>query len=173
MVRGRQADCEDGSLRGETRGVRGPGTVENRRPRWLGGRDQCRRCLRYPARTRCLDGRQRDRDPARLQGFARGRQARLTPQIRVGAVEVGFTERGAGRPFLILHGGAGPQSVSGFADLLAETEHVRVITPSHPGFGGTTRPDALNSIRRLAALYVALLDQLDSPDVTVTATSIE
>ena len=56
---------------------------------------------------------------------------------RVGPVEVTFTERGAGRPFVILHGGAGPLSVSGFADLLAETEHVRVITPTHPGFGAS------------------------------------
>ncbi len=90
----------------------------------------------------------------------------------IGPVDVTFTERGAGRPFLILHGGAGPQSVSGFADLLAESEHVRVITPSHPGFGGTTRPDALNSVRRLAALYVALLEQLDLSDVTVIGNSI-
>src|SRR5205814_6538872 len=44
----------------------------------------------------------------------------------VGPVDVSFTERGAGRPFVILHGGAGPLSVSGFADLLAETEQVRV-----------------------------------------------
>ena len=52
----------------------------------------------------------------------------------VGTVDVSYTERGGGRPFLILHGGAGPQSVSAFADLLAETEHVRVIAPMHPGF---------------------------------------
>ncbi|TMB86899.1 MAG: alpha/beta hydrolase, partial [Chloroflexi bacterium] len=77
-----------------------------------------------------------------------------------------------GRPFLILHGGAGPQSVSGFADLLAETTHVRVITPTHPGFGGTPRPNGLDSIRRLAELYVALLDQLALTDVTVIGNSI-
>ena len=29
--------------------------------------------------------------------------------------------------------------------------------PTHPGFGGTARPEALTSIRDLAALYVALL----------------
>ncbi|TMF76666.1 MAG: alpha/beta hydrolase [Chloroflexi bacterium] len=90
----------------------------------------------------------------------------------VGPVDVSFTERGAGRPFLMLHGGAGPPSVSGFADLLAETERVRVITPTHPGFSGTPRPDALDTIRRLALLYVALLDQLDLTDVTVIGNSI-
>src|SRR5207247_6165651 len=91
---------------------------------------------------------------------------------RMGDVDLTFTERGGGRPFVILHGGAGPPSVSGFADLLAETEKVRVITPTHPGFSGTPRPDALDTIRRLALLYVALLDQLDLTDVTVIGNSI-
>lgn len=34
----------------------------------------------------------------------------------IGAVPVTVTERGEGRPFLLLHGGAGPQSVDGFAE---------------------------------------------------------
>jgi len=91
---------------------------------------------------------------------------------RIGDVDLTFTERGTGGPFVILHGGAGPLSVSGFADLLAETEQVRVIAPTHPGFGGTPRPDALDSIRGLAALYVALLDELELTDVTVIGNSI-
>jgi pimeloyl-ACP methyl ester carboxylesterase len=90
----------------------------------------------------------------------------------VGTVDLSYTERGAGRPFLILHGGAGPQSVSAFADLLAETEHVRVIAPTHPGFGGTVRPETLDSVRKLAGVYLALLDQLDLTDVTVVGNSI-
>ncbi|TMF34832.1 MAG: alpha/beta hydrolase [Chloroflexi bacterium] len=91
---------------------------------------------------------------------------------RVSRVEVSFSDRGAGRPFMLLHGGAGPQSVSSFADLLAEMQSVRVITPVHPGFGGTRRPEALNSIRGVAALYVALLDQIDLSNVTVIGNSI-
>src|SRR2546430_6235709 len=90
----------------------------------------------------------------------------------IGSVDLTFTERGEGRPFVILHGGAGPQSVTAFADLLAETEHVRAITPSHPGFGGTPRPDALDSVRGLASVYVALLDGLELDDVTVIGNSI-
>ena len=70
----------------------------------------------------------------------------------IGKVEVAVTERGDGHLFLLLHGGAGPQSVSAFADRLAETKPARVITPTHPGFGGTSRPEALDSIRGLAAL---------------------
>src|SRR5207248_86250 len=91
---------------------------------------------------------------------------------RAGPVDVTLTERGAGRPFVILHGGAGPLSVSGFADLLAEAEQVRVITPTHPGFGGMSRPDKLDSIRALAALYVGLLDELQLTEVTVIGNSI-
>ena len=89
-----------------------------------------------------------------------------------GPVEVTLTDRGDGHPYLLLHGGAGPQSVNGFADLLAATEHARVITPAHPGFGGTPRPEVLASVASLAELYVGLLDALDLVDVTVIGNSI-
>jgi pimeloyl-ACP methyl ester carboxylesterase len=90
----------------------------------------------------------------------------------IGTIEVTVTERGQGHPFLLLHGGAGPQSVTGFADLLAATHHARVVTPTHPGFGATPRPEALSSIPGLAALYLQLLDELDLVDVTVIGNSI-
>jgi pimeloyl-ACP methyl ester carboxylesterase len=90
----------------------------------------------------------------------------------VGPVDVTVTERGTGRTFLLLHGGAGPQSVAGFADLLAESEPARVVTPTHPGFGGTPRPEAFASVHGLAALYIDLLDALELDDVTVIGNSI-
>ncbi len=89
-----------------------------------------------------------------------------------GLVEVTVTDSGAGRPFLLLHGGGGPQTVAGFADLLASSRDARVITPVHPGFDGTVRPDALASIGELAALYVALLDEMGLTDVTVVGNSM-
>ena len=89
-----------------------------------------------------------------------------------GLVEVTVTDSGAGRPFLLLHGGGGPQTVAGFADLLASTRDARVITPVHPGFNGTVRPDALASVGELAALYVALLDEMGLTDVTVVGNSM-
>lgn len=88
----------------------------------------------------------------------------------IGAVELTITDQGRGRAVLLLHGGAGPQSVNGFAGLLAES--ARVIAPVHPGFDATPRPEALTSPRDLAALYVALLDTLDLTDVTVVGNSI-
>src|ERR1700684_688673 len=84
----------------------------------------------------------------------------------IGPVELTVGERGDGRPFLVLHGGAGPQSVAAFAQLLAEKDRNRVLTPTHPGFGGTPRPDELHSVAGLAALYGGLLDDLGLEDVT-------
>jgi pimeloyl-ACP methyl ester carboxylesterase len=89
-----------------------------------------------------------------------------------GPIEVTVTETGTGRPFLLLHGGGGPQTFAGFAGLLASSRDARVITPVHPGFGGTVRPDALSTVGGLAALYVALLEELDLTDVTVVGNSL-
>ena len=90
----------------------------------------------------------------------------------IGAVPVTYSDRGTGRTFLLLHGGAGPQSVTGFADQLAEAGPARVITPVHPGFAGTPRPGGLSSIAGLARLYVSLLDRLGLTDIAVIGNSI-
>jgi pimeloyl-ACP methyl ester carboxylesterase len=89
-----------------------------------------------------------------------------------GDVPVTVSERGSGSPVLLLHGGAGPDSVTGFADQLAARLPVRVLTPVHPGFGGTPRPASLDSIGALAAVYGALLGELGLTGVTVAGSSI-
>ncbi len=85
---------------------------------------------------------------------------------------VTVADYGSGQTFLILHGGAGPQSVTGFAEKFAAAHGVRVLAPTHPGFDGTPRPEALNSIGGLAALYNALLGEFDLQGVTVIGNSI-
>jgi pimeloyl-ACP methyl ester carboxylesterase len=90
----------------------------------------------------------------------------------IGLVALTVEDRGEGPSFLLLHGGAGPQSVARFAQLLAEKGHNRVLTPTHPGFGGTPRPDGLHSITGLAALYGDLLDNLGLENVTVIGNSV-
>jgi pimeloyl-ACP methyl ester carboxylesterase len=90
----------------------------------------------------------------------------------LGAVPVTYSDRGTGPAFLLLHGGAGPQSVTGFADQLAEAGPARVITPVHPGFAGTARPARLDSVADLARLYAALLDELGLAGVTVIGNSV-
>lgn len=89
-----------------------------------------------------------------------------------GTASVHIAERGEGRPVLLLHGGGGPRTVVSFGDLLAGTRPVRVVTPIHPGFDGTPRPDSLRTVRDLAALYVAMLETMDLADVTVVGNSI-
>jgi len=93
-----------------------------------------------------------------------------TLTLPTGPVEVTVTDRGHGHPFLLLHGGGGPQTMAGFADLLAAAG--RVISPVHPGFGGTVRPDGFTSVAGLAALYADLLAELDLTGVTVIGNSI-
>ena len=89
-----------------------------------------------------------------------------------GDVPVTVTERGQGAPVLVLHGGAGPDSVAGFADLLAARYPVRALTPINPGFGGTPRPAQLDSMGKLADVYRQLLGQLGLTGVTVLGSSI-
>ncbi len=101
--------------------------------------------------------------------------ATATHQLTIeglGSVSVSVAQQGEGQPFLVLHGGAGPQSVGPFADKVAQTGAARVIIPTHPGFGGTTRPEAVTTIGDLAAVYVALLDHVGLTDVTVIGNSV-
>jgi len=95
-----------------------------------------------------------------------------TVHAAFGEVPVTYTDQGEGHPFLLLHGGAGSQSVRAFADLLATTRHARVISPTNPGFDGTPRPAELATIKDLAATHLALLDALDLRDVTIIGNSI-
>ena len=90
----------------------------------------------------------------------------------LGSVSVSVTQQGEGQPFLVLHGGAGPQSVGPFTDKLAHTGFARVITPTHPGFAGTPRPETVTTVGDLASVYVALLDHLGLADVTVIGNSV-
>jgi pimeloyl-ACP methyl ester carboxylesterase len=90
----------------------------------------------------------------------------------VGPVEISLDDVGKGQPFLLLHGGGGPDTMTRFGQRLAESYPARVLVPIHPGFGATARPEGLDTIRRLAALYIALLDALDLREVTVLGNSI-
>lgn len=96
----------------------------------------------------------------------------LTVTTSAGRIPVTIGDRGSGRAVLLLHGGAGPASFADFADLLAARTGARVITPTHPGFGGTSRPEALATIAGLAELYAGVLDTLDLDDVIVIGNSI-
>ncbi|MFF9490061.1 alpha/beta fold hydrolase [Streptomyces sp. NPDC014676] len=89
----------------------------------------------------------------------------------IGPVEVTVQDRDRTRPFLLLHGGGGAATMAGFADLLAERTHARVLMPTHPGFGGTPKNAGLTGVSDLARTYVALLEALDLSDVTLIGNS--
>lgn len=86
------------------------------------------------------------------------------------SLTVAFDDQGQGRGFLVLHGGAGPRSVAGLSTALAVAG--RVITPTHPGFDGTPRPDGYASVVELALSYLLLIEQLGLTDVIVIGNSI-
>jgi pimeloyl-ACP methyl ester carboxylesterase len=90
--------------------------------------------------------------------------------LKVTIKEYGDAAAAAGTGVLILHGGAGPQSVGGLAAALAE--HAYVIAPTHPGFDGTTRVPWLDSVADLADAYLDLLEELGLTAVMVIGNSI-
>jgi pimeloyl-ACP methyl ester carboxylesterase len=97
----------------------------------------------------------------------------ITVSAPSGDVPVTVTESGAGsRPVLLLHGGAGPDSVTGFGDALAARFPFRVLSPVYPGFAGTARPGWLDSISELALVLRGLLAEEDLTDVIVAGNSI-
>lgn len=83
---------------------------------------------------------------------------------------VTVTEAGTGHPALILHGGGGPFTVASIADHLAGTMHA--ITPTHPGWNGTDRPERLAGIADLAAAYMRFLEDEALRDVLVVGSSL-
>ena len=85
-------------------------------------------------------------------------------------LNLAITEGGAGRAFLLLHGGAGPASMGGLAAALAE--HGHVVMPTIPGFNGEPRPDRFTRIDDLVTAFLALIERLDLTKVIVVGNSV-
>jgi len=81
-----------------------------------------------------------------------------TERLDVGGIPLEVLRRGAGRPLLLLHGEAPIDPGAPVLDLLAAD--TRVIAPTHPGFGHSTRPDGFDTVYDLVHLYLDLLEQL-------------
>jgi len=78
-------------------------------------------------------------------------------------------ETGQGRPALVLHGGAGPDSVEDVVARLARG--CRVLAPTHPGWDDTPRPEWFNGVDDLAITYLDLLEDRNLSDVVVLGSS--
>jgi pimeloyl-ACP methyl ester carboxylesterase len=76
---------------------------------------------------------------------------------------------GGDRAVLVLHGGAGPRSVTSIVEHFAP--RARVLAPTHPGWSGTPRPAAFTGVDDLALAYLDLLDDEDLADVVVVGSS--
>ena len=96
--------------------------------------------------------------------------ATITQQVLHPSADLPLTvrEAGAGSPVLVLHGGAGPATVTPVVDHLADRHHV--LAPTHPGWNGTPRPERLRTVGDLAEAYLDLLASLPG-DVTVIGSS--
>ena len=94
-----------------------------------------------------------------------------TFSVSAAGADVSIADFDGTRTYLVLHGGGGTATVQGFAALLAERTGSRVLAPTHPGFGGTSRPPGLTGVADLAAAYLAVLDDLGASDVIVVGNS--
>jgi pimeloyl-ACP methyl ester carboxylesterase len=92
----------------------------------------------------------------------------LPSGVSITFAENGVNDEGSG--VLLLHGGAGPRTMAGLAAALSQ--HVYVITPTHPGFEGIPRTDRISSVADLATAYLDLLDALGLTGVMVIGSSI-
>jgi pimeloyl-ACP methyl ester carboxylesterase len=90
--------------------------------------------------------------------------------LKVTISESGDAAVAGGAGVLVLHGGAGAQSVAGLAAALSE--HAYVVTPIHPGFDGTPRVPWADSVADLADAYLDLLAELGLDDVMVIGNSV-
>ncbi len=92
-----------------------------------------------------------------------------TVKLLADTLPVSFEDHGNGRPFLLLHGGAGAHSMTGLAESLGQAG--RSILPSHPGFDGRPRPNWFGRVDDLVLAYCALIERLDIKDVVLVGNS--
>jgi pimeloyl-ACP methyl ester carboxylesterase len=98
------------------------------------------------------------------------RTINLRNGLTVSITEYGDAAAGDGTGALVLHGGAGPRSMAGFAAALSQ--HAYVVVPTHPGFDGTPRPESTDSVADLAVAYLDLIDELNLHAVMVLGNSL-
>ena len=96
--------------------------------------------------------------------------AHHTVDLFAGTLRLSFADAGAGRSFLLLHGGAGPASMYGLAKSLSAK--ARTVVPTHPGFNGTPRPERFGRIDDLVLAYLSLIERFDLRDVVLVGNSV-
>jgi pimeloyl-ACP methyl ester carboxylesterase len=105
----------------------------------------------------------------RLRRQGRAELAGHVVQVSVHGTRVEMLDLGGGRPMLFLNAGIGIDP--GVAALNQLVEHLRVIAPSHPGFGASERPTWITTVDDLSYFYLDLLDELDLNEVILVGVS--
>jgi pimeloyl-ACP methyl ester carboxylesterase len=89
--------------------------------------------------------------------------------ISIRGIRIEMIERGEGPPLLFLHPGIG---IEPGAPVLARlAAGMRLIAPTHPGFGGSEAPKSFDTVDDLAYFYLDLLDELDLKSVVIAGVS--
>ncbi|HEY3099713.1 MAG TPA: alpha/beta hydrolase [Methylomirabilota bacterium] len=89
-----------------------------------------------------------------------------TETVPVAGIALHLASAGSGAPVLVLHHDIGRPEPSPFEDALAS--RCTVLTPSHPGYDRSSRPDWMRSVRDVAVVYQWLLAERDlGRDLTV------
>ncbi|MBV8744067.1 MAG: alpha/beta hydrolase [Xanthobacteraceae bacterium] len=90
-------------------------------------------------------------------------------QASVCGTRIEMLDLGSGRPLLFLNAGIGNDPGAVALNRLAEG--LRVIAPSHPGFGASERPAWMTTVDDLSYFYLDLLDHLDLNEVILVGVS--
>jgi pimeloyl-ACP methyl ester carboxylesterase len=90
-------------------------------------------------------------------------------RIQARGVDLEVVRGGDGPLVVVLHGPTVYSPEAPFLGLIGR--EASVLAPSHPGFGGSARPDAFDSVYDLVHLYQDVLDTLFSEKVTLIGCS--
>jgi pimeloyl-ACP methyl ester carboxylesterase len=79
-------------------------------------------------------------------------------EITIAGCPIEVHEAGEGAPLLFLHPGGGFKADDAYLGLIGKGR--RLICPSHPGFGGSSLSDWMDSVDDIAHIYLELMDRL-------------
>jgi pimeloyl-ACP methyl ester carboxylesterase len=91
--------------------------------------------------------------------------------IDIRGVRIEMIDRGTGRPLLFLHPGIGIDPGAAVLGHLGKAG-MRLLAPSHPGFGTSDLPRSFTTVDDLAYFYLDMLDALDLRDTVVVGVSL-
>src|SRR4051812_12497640 len=92
-----------------------------------------------------------------------------TERVQVQGVELEVVRGGSGPTVVVLHGPTAYSPDAPFLELLGRD--ASVVAPSHPGFGGSARPDDFDTMYDLVHFYQDFLDTLPDEQVTLVGCS--